>query len=307
MSTTTCSQRRVRSAGRIALAIVLCAAVGGVSPAAAQPPALQVTATASPDPATARAAANIAALQRIKYSLRPLERKVDSSLVFALRASADPSLARTFPRLTSPTARRSDATVAVDIVAPVSSALLARLKSAGARIGHVSREVGSIRATVPYAAIMTIAASPEVRFIGKAHGAMTANVRPVVPSTKAERAGLADALRRATASADEAGAVVSEGDAAHGADLARATSGVTGVGVRICALSDGVDSLAASQAAGELPTVDVLDGAAGEGDEGTAMLEIIHDIAPGADLGFATAFESAAGFADNIRALRAAG
>ena len=35
---------------------------------------------------------------------------------------------------------------------------------------------------------------------------------------------------------------------------------MTGVGVKVCVLSDGVDSLAASQAAGELPAVDVLPG-----------------------------------------------
>ena len=74
---------------------------------------------------------------------------------------------------------------------------------------------------------------------------------------------------------------------------------------RSCArCRDGVDSLAASQAAGELPAVDVLPEQAGDGDEGTAMLEILHDMAPGAELGFATAFNSDASFADNIRALR---
>ena len=73
---------------------------------------------------------------------------------------------------------------------------------------------------------------------------------------------------------------------------------------KVCVLSDGVDSLSASQAAGELPDVDVLPGEEGDGDEGTAMLEIVHDMAPGAELGFATAFTSDASFADNIRALR---
>src|SRR5207244_690375 len=45
----------------------------------------------------------------------------------------------------------------------------------------------------------------------------------------------------------------------------------------------------------------------GSGDEGTAMLEIVHDLAPGAQLYFATAFTSISSFATNIRALRTAG
>ena len=72
-------------------------------------------------------------------------------------------------------------------------------------------------------------------------------------------------------------------------------------------LSDGVTNLAASQASGDLGPVTVLPGQAGSGDEGTAMLEIIHDLAPGAQLYFATAFTSIASFAQNIRDLRTAG
>jgi len=41
--------------------------------------------------------------------------------------------------------------------------------------------------------------------------------------------------------------------------------------------------------------------------EGTAMLEIVHDMAPGAELLFATAGESMAQFAENIEALANAG
>ena len=39
-------------------------------------------------------------------------------------------------------------------------------------------------------------------------------------------------------------------------------------------------------------------------DEGRAMLQIVHDVAPKAKLAFATAFVSKMGFADNIRKLR---
>jgi subtilisin-like proprotein convertase family protein len=106
---------------------------------------------------------------------------------------------------------------------------------------------------------------------------------------------------------NQAPGIVSEGDATHGAAAARAVFGVTGAGVKVCVLSDGVTSLAASQASGELPAVDVLAGQAGGGDEGTAMLEIIHDLAPDAELGFATAAISQAQFAQNIQDLAAAG
>ncbi|HEX2489719.1 MAG TPA: S8 family serine peptidase, partial [Blastocatellia bacterium] len=110
--------------------------------------------------------------------------------------------------------------------------------------------------------------------------------------------------------APNAGTVTSRGDVAHNAKAARNFFGVSGAGVKIGVLSDGVNFLAQSVASGNLPAdVTVLPGQAGPpgGAEGTAMLEIVHDVAPGAKLFFATAFNSIQSFADNIRALRAAG
>ena len=75
----------------------------------------------------------------------------------------------------------------------------------------------------------------------------------------------------------------SQGVAFHNADDVQ-TRGVDGTGVTVGVVSDGVENLAASQAQNELPAVTVLD--AGNNDEGTAMLEIVHDMAPGAGLMF---------------------
>ena len=103
------------------------------------------------------------------------------------------------------------------------------------------------------------------------------------------------------------GSVSSQADQTHRTAIFRALTGFIGTGVKIGVLSDGVEHLADAQASGDLGAVTVLPGQAGAGDEGTAMLELIHDMAPGAQLYFATAFTSITSFAQNIRDLRTAG
>jgi hypothetical protein len=95
------------------------------------------------------------------------------------------------------------------------------------------------------------------------------------------------------------GSVTTQGDAVMGSDDARNMLGVDGSGIKIGVISDGVDSRGVSQATGDLPGfIDI--GDPGDGDEGTAMLEIVHDIAPGADLAFHSGFDSSLQFIDAI-------
>ncbi len=121
----------------------------------------------------------------------------------------------------------------------------------------------------------------------------------------------------AAASTSFAGSVTTQDDIALQADVARSTFDVDGTGVSVGIISDSFDaSLTATTryaddiASGDLPAnVTVLEDLS-EGnsiDEGRAMAQLVHDIAPGADLLFATGFTGAAGFAANIDALVAAG
>lgn len=99
------------------------------------------------------------------------------------------------------------------------------------------------------------------------------------------------------------GSVNSQGAAIHRCDQAN-TMGLTGTGVKVGVISNGVSGLADSQASGNLGPVQVLN--AGSGDEGTAMLEIIADCAPGATLAFSGGLNSLA-FINSVNNLRAAG
>jgi subtilisin family serine protease len=110
------------------------------------------------------------------------------------------------------------------------------------------------------------------------------------------------------------GTTTSQGDTAMRADVARMRFGVDGSGVTVGVMSDSFDCLrgaAGDVASGDLPTgIVVLKEAPGCGeveDEGRAMMQLIHDVAPGARQIFRTAVGGAAYFAVGIAWLVAAG
>src|SRR5215467_4506569 len=103
----------------------------------------------------------------------------------------------------------------------------------------------------------------------------------------------------------DVGAFVSEGTTLHNTTAAN-NLGLTGAGVTVGVVSDGVSNRAAAQALGDLPAaINVLN--AGSGDEGTSMLEIIHDLAPNAALAFHGTGAGVAGHVAALNSLAAAG
>jgi len=226
-----------------------------------------------------RVVEQIEALVAEKASRTPAQAKIGSDLLYEIKLGRDDSLVDSVPDLRTKVVVDRIDRVVVDIDAVVDDALLDRIRALGGSVVNSHPHSGAVRAQLPLDAIETLATSASVSRIRTADQMVTHK--------------------------DD----TSEGDVAHRADVVRDTLGVTGAGVKACVLSDSVDSLAALQASGDLPQVDVLAGQSGNPgtSEGTAMLEIVHDLAPGAELGFATATGGQAQFSKNILDLRASG
>jgi hypothetical protein len=177
------------------------------------------------------------------------------------------------------------------------------LRAAGARIVHVSGRYQMVTVAAEPAALKAIDAVPGVE-------------------------GVTEVLAPFVAAVGCTGTVVSEGDTQLNAAGARAAFGVDGGGVTVGILSDSFDQDpgAATHAAGDVATGDlpgpgnpcghpspvgVLESFVPEepgeapGDEGRAMAQIVHDLAPGSPLAFASAFNGELGFAASIRRLAA--
>jgi Subtilase family len=224
-----------------------------------------------------RAQVQIRALQAEKAARTPAERKLASRLLYALRMRRGQPIAEGIRSLRTGVRWDTAGQTLVDVRAQVTPALLAEIERLGGSTQSAVPALGALRARLGADAIDTLAARSDV-----------AAIRPADPVR-------IDKLN------------TTQGDVAHWADVARANYGIDGAGIRVGLLSDGVDSLSTVQATGDLPAVTLLPGQAGSGDEGTAMLEIVYDLAPGAELLFATALGGKANEAANILALAAAG
>ena len=155
------------------------------------------------------------------------------------------------------------------------------LQQRGTHIYQVDQQARTIYAAVTVDALETVAALSFVRWIG-------------LPSRSLLRTG----------------SVTSAADTVLRAAEARSMFGIDGSGVRVGIVSDSLLNLQDSVASGDLPPdVNILD--AGDMlngiDEGRALAEIIHDLAPGATLLFHSGFPNSMSMARAIRALVDAG
>jgi hypothetical protein len=230
----------------------------------------------------------------------------------------------------------------VDISADVTDELLVKLQKLGAKVIFPSAEYHTIRATVNLSMVKTIAAYTEVRFIepavqfrvvgsgnmklqsnsnaqaGSLHKKLDikqreANIRKQLISYLKVH-GAIDTIAAGSSNLP----VTSEGDRTHRADDTRNTFGYSGEGIKIGVLSDSYNAKKGAPAdvsSGNLPgkgnpfgnttAVKVVQDEKSGTDEGRAILQIVYDLAPKASLFFATADVSEAGFATNIKKLRA--
>lgn len=226
---------------------------------------LPTSAQASPPPGSARLADDLLAL-----ALGSTPQSVNG-LVADSRSNMqiDPASNRVFVRVT-----------ARDV-----AALVPRLQQFGFRVAAASPDHHLIEGSIPIDRLTDLPQLASAGLLG---------VTPVYTPTS------------------DKGSVTSQADFVHDVDRSRATlpNELDGRGLRIGILSDSYNALggaSAGVATGDLPAAGVTVLAEGSGnnliDEGRAMAELIHDLAPGADLSFATAFGGEATFAANIRRL----
>lgn len=159
-------------------------------------------------------------------------------------------------------------------VKEVTPELLAALKGLGSEISLAIPEAKLISVFVPIGNIESVAALEAVRI-----------VRPM------------------TGGAISVGSKTTEGDSLLHAINVRRDLNVKGDSIKVGVISDGCPSWAASQASGDLPAsfgpthfTFANGNKKGSGDEGTAMMEIVYDIAPKADLYFYGALRDSFGF-----------
>ncbi|HEX8138033.1 MAG TPA: S8 family serine peptidase, partial [Pyrinomonadaceae bacterium] len=289
-------------------------------------------------PISEHALQQIQALMAEKAARTPVQQKISSQLIYSIKMASGQAIANGVTTLSVSLPLNKQGTPVLDITAKVDDQLLAKLKQAGATIINSFPQYNSVRVEVSLSAVEQIASFDEVIFVQPMQEATVwqddnsklqstpagfdpEHLRPFRPEFEEQERDLFEKLSEAISefqlsaySTGTGGVRKSEADTTHKANVTRNTYGFDGTGIKIGVISDGVRNLAAAQATGDIGPVTIIPGQSGTSagqcsptgtcDEGTAMLELVHDLAPGAQLFFATGHGGSPNFANNIRLLR---
>ncbi|WP_166647934.1 PKD domain-containing protein [Hymenobacter sp. UV11] len=250
-------------------------------------PDLHRTTTSAPSAAASQAMEVVAALptNRVSHLSRELQQLYGYSkgVGAASRNTGPVALQEAFPRL-----------------------LLSQQGAASVLVRITARDVAALRPQLEARGFVTVSARPQLHFIeGELPVSALATGAAGIESLTAQGLmGVRPVWRPITST----GRYQNQADYGLQANRVRAAkpTGYDGTGLRIGVMSDSYNSLggaAAGVASGDLPaTVQVLqDLPAGQGtDEGRAMIELIHDIAPGAGKAFSAIFRGEADFGDQV-------
>lgn len=199
----------------------------------------------------------------------------------------------------------------------VSAANLDALTKEGVKIVHIAEPYRTVTAFIGVSRLTGVAEMAAVESV----------LEVLTPFTSADFDQPEDRVPSGLASPyAQAGcgpATTTEGDTLLNAAAARAAYGLDGSGVTVGVVSNSYNNpshplsttATVDIASGDLPGPGnpcgrttpvnvIIEDPYAEIDEGRAMLQIVHDLAPGAKLAFASAQFGIFGFADNIRALR---
>jgi len=220
----------------------------------------------------------------IKGSFSAGEKKLSSNLAFASRKAQAKPLGKA-ANLVRGNVAGADGLVRVVIRGKATPQLLADIAGRGGRVDAVAPSKDRIDARMPLTQLEGLSSRPDV-----------------------------DSIRQPPQVKLNFGSVTTQGFITHSAKpvVDSVSSPFNGSGVKVGVLSDSasLSEIAALQDSGDLnanaTTLPGQDGAPGS-DEGSAMMEIVQDLVPAADVIFATAFTSESSFAQNIIDLNGAG
>lgn len=160
----------------------------------------------------------------------------------------------------------------------VNSKNIDQLKTAGATVEYIDEHFKRVTCSIPFDAVEVLSKNENILTIASIE-------KPKV----------------------RIGSYTTAGDGILKADVARTSFGINGSNFKVGVISDGVDHWTNSRDQGDLPSnFQVINNRFG-GDEGTAMSEIVYDLAQGSSLAFADYGYSQGDFADNIDRLKNAG